>query len=82
MDHDKENITPDPKMKHWYMVYPLYLDATKTKEQGLCAYSLSSSFSSSLLGRLVPLTEAVDNPKVVEIANICKKFGFEYFIEV
>jgi len=52
-------------IRHWNVIYPVYLNAKKTMAEG----------------RRVPLSIAVENPSPTEIAEVCKYLGLEAEIE-
>jgi len=51
--------------KKWVVIYPIYLNAKKTVAEG----------------RKISVPNAVDNPTINEIAEVCKFLGLESVIE-
>ena len=58
-------VTPSIDSSKWKMIYPNYIDATKSIAQG----------------RKVGKNDACDEPSVAEMVEVCKYFNIEYVSE-
>eukprot|EP01127_Copromyxa_protea_P020546 TRINITY_DN6895_c0_g1_i1.p2 TRINITY_DN6895_c0_g1~~TRINITY_DN6895_c0_g1_i1.p2 ORF type:complete len:142 (+),score=23.29 TRINITY_DN6895_c0_g1_i1:44-469(+) len=56
---------PDVDVSRWVIVYPVYINARKTLQEG----------------RKMPKIHCVDNPTCLEVQEVCLKLGLESYIE-